>query len=93
MAQWLWRLQSDTLGSSPAVAVFSLFSFLPEQVEFQKNFHRPTVDGYSYFFVIGGDNHLKYIQAIDGADRYSKMANSSPKGDRKEEVFIEVRIF
>ena len=22
MAQWLWRLQSDTLGSSPAVAVF-----------------------------------------------------------------------
>ena len=36
MAQWLWPLQSDTLGSSPAVAVFSLFSFLPEQVEFQK---------------------------------------------------------
>ena len=22
VAQWLWRLQSDTLGSSPAVAVF-----------------------------------------------------------------------
>ena len=35
MAQWLRRLQSDTLGSSPAVAGFSLFSFLSEQVEFQ----------------------------------------------------------
>ena len=38
VAQWLWRLQSDTLGSSPAVAGFSLFSFLPEQVDFQRNF-------------------------------------------------------
>ena len=26
MAQWLWRLQSDTLGLSPAVACFFLFS-------------------------------------------------------------------
>ena len=39
VAQWLWRLLSDTLGSSPAVAGFSLFSFLPEQVEFQLNFY------------------------------------------------------
>ena len=38
VAQWFWRLQSDTLGSSPAVADFSLFSFLPEQVEFRLNF-------------------------------------------------------
>ena len=38
MAQWLWRLQSDTVGSSPAVAHISLFSYLPEQVEFQLNF-------------------------------------------------------
>ena len=29
MAQWLWRLQSDTLGLSPIVAGFSLSSFLP----------------------------------------------------------------
>ena len=39
MAQWLWRLQSDTLGSSPAVAGFSLFSFSPKQVGFQQNFY------------------------------------------------------
>ena len=39
VARWLWRLQSDTLGSSPTVASFSLFSFLPEQVEFQWNFY------------------------------------------------------
>ena len=51
------------------------------------------IDIHTYFFVIGGDNHVKYIQAIDGADRYSKMANSSPKADRKEEeVFIEVSL-
>ena len=37
MAQWLWRLQSRTLGSNPTVASFSLFSFLPEQVEFQQS--------------------------------------------------------
>ena len=35
VAQWLWRLQSDTLGSSPAVAVFSLFSFLSKWIGFQ----------------------------------------------------------
>ena len=38
VASWLsglWRLQSDTLGLSPAVAGFLLFSFLPKQVEFQ----------------------------------------------------------
>ena len=35
VAQWLWRLQSDTLGSSPAVVGFSIFSFLLEQVGFQ----------------------------------------------------------
>ena len=42
VASWLsglWRLQSDTLGSSPAVAGFSLFSFLPKQVEFHLNLH------------------------------------------------------
>ena len=39
MAQWLWRLQSDTLGLSLTVARFPLFSFLPEQVEFRLNFH------------------------------------------------------
>ena len=39
VAQWLWRLQSDTLDSSRAVAVFSLFSFLSEQVGFRLNFH------------------------------------------------------
>ena len=37
MAQWLWRLQSDSLGWSPTAASFSLFSFLPEQVEFHLN--------------------------------------------------------
>ena len=40
VASWLsglWRLQSDTLGSSPAVAIFSLFSFLSEQVELHLN--------------------------------------------------------
>ena len=35
VARWLWELQSDTLGLSPAVAGFFLFSFLPEQGEFQ----------------------------------------------------------
>ena len=36
VAQWLWLLQSDTLGSSPPVAVFLFFfSFLPKQVKFQ----------------------------------------------------------
>ena len=42
VAQWLWRPQPDTLGSSPAVDCFSLFSFLPEQVEFQLNFCRQS---------------------------------------------------
>ena len=40
VASWLsglWQLQSDTLGLSPAVAGFSLFSFLPEQVELHLN--------------------------------------------------------
>ena len=39
LSTWLWRLQSDTLGSSPTVAGISLFSFLPEQVKFQRNFY------------------------------------------------------
>ena len=39
MAQWLWRLQSDTLGLSPAVASISRFSFLYEQVDFQRNIY------------------------------------------------------
>ena len=41
VASWLgglWRLLSDTLGSSPAVAGFSLFSFLSQQAEFQLTF-------------------------------------------------------
>ena len=42
VAQWLRWLQSDTLGSSPAVASFSLFSFLPEQVGFQWTFYKYT---------------------------------------------------
>ena len=39
MAQWLWQLQPDTLGSSPAAAGFSLLSFLPEQIEFQRKLY------------------------------------------------------
>ena len=34
VVQWFMVATVRTLGLSPAVAVFSLFSFLPEQVEF-----------------------------------------------------------
>ena len=52
VASWLsglWRLQSDTLGSSPSVASFSLFSFLPEQGEFHLNLR---------------NNHLLYVCTV-----------------------------
>ena len=39
VAQWLWWLQSDTLGSSSTIAGFSHFSFPLKQVGFQLNFH------------------------------------------------------
>ena len=32
VAQWLWRLQLDTLGSSPAVAGFFFYSFSPSRL-------------------------------------------------------------
>ena len=32
MAQWLWRVQSDTLGSSPAVAGFLFSLFFPSRL-------------------------------------------------------------
>ena len=33
MAKWLWWLQSDTLGSNPAVAGFSLSPFSPSRLK------------------------------------------------------------
>ena len=39
VAQWLWRLQPDTLGSSPSAAGFSPFSpFFVQQVELHQTF-------------------------------------------------------
>ena len=39
VAQWFMAaIQSDTLGLSPAVAGFSLFSFLSQQAEFHLTF-------------------------------------------------------
>ena len=32
MAQWLWWLQSDTLGSSPTVAIFFSSPFSPSRL-------------------------------------------------------------
>ena len=53
MAQWLWWLQSDTLGSSPTVVGFSLFSFLLKQVEFQLNFYKICI-----VFIFGRISHV-----------------------------------
>ena len=39
MAQLLWWLQSNTVGSSPAGGVFFSFLPFPEQVNFQQNFY------------------------------------------------------
>ena len=52
MVQWLWQLQSDTLGSSPAVAGFSLFSFHLKQVGFQLNFHNNIVTHLRIYMII-----------------------------------------
>ena len=43
MPQWLWQLQSDTLGSSLVVTSFLLFSFLPGQVDFGLNLHNNLI--------------------------------------------------
>ena len=61
VASWLsglWRLQSDTLGSGPAVAGFSLFSFLLEQIEFHLNLHVCSVMFYDVSLYSVSSHHI-----------------------------------
>ena len=44
VAQWLWWIQPDTLGSSPSATGFSPFSpFLVEQAELHQTFTTTSV--------------------------------------------------